>query len=228
MAKIGESKPSLQADLLQQPLSELHAHLAAAQQALAAQAGAAAPTGQDDGLQPELAAAQQFNGDSTIGSPQVSNTLSTTHDDSAAAAAAAISMADEPSRAFQHQIGDMQTALNKAGAALEPVIEPSKVVQPEQPQQSALATGSDLPRSQLMGSSRDDLGSFRHEPSSYAAVTNQAGGSVPVNNQSAVPGSSEEPNETDDPASMQEGCQQEGHSMAEVPQAQAQIAQVQV
>ncbi len=228
VAKIGESKPSLQADSLQQPLSELRAHLAAAQQALAAQAGAAAPTRQDDGLQPELAAAQQFTDDSTIGSPQVSNTLSTTHDDSAAAAAAAISMADEPSRAFQHQIGDTQTALNKAGAALEPVIEPSKFVQPEQPQQSALATGSDSPRSQLMGSSRDDLGSFRHEPSSYAAVTNQAGGSVPVNNQSAVPGSSEEPNETDDPASMQEGCQQEGHSMAEVPQAQAQIAQVQV
>ena len=31
MAKTGEVKPSLQADSLQQPISELHAHLAAAQ-----------------------------------------------------------------------------------------------------------------------------------------------------------------------------------------------------
>ncbi|KAL0043795.1 hypothetical protein WJX82_001269 [Trebouxia sp. C0006] len=91
----------------------------------------------------------------------------------------------------------------------------------EQPQQSALATGSVLPRSQLTESSKDDLGSVRHEPSSYAAVTNQAGGSVAVEDQSAIPGSSEAPKETDAPASKQDGCQKEGHRMAEVPQAQA-------
>lgn len=229
MAKTGETKPSLQTASLQQPASQLHAHLAAAQEALAVQADAAAPTGQNDALQPKLAAAKQLTDDSTSGSPQVSTILSTAHKDSAAAA---FPMADEPSRAFQQQIGDMRTALNKAGEASEPVIEPIKDVQPEQPQQSALATGSVSPRSQLTGSSKDDLGLLRHEPSSYVAMTNQAGSSVPVEDQSVIPGSSEEHKETNDPASKQEGCQKEGHlpshSMAGVPQGQAQTRQGQV
>lgn len=155
---------------------------------------------------------------------------SAAHKDSAAAAAPPVF--DEQGSVFQQQTGDMQTALNKAAEALEPMVEPRKVVQPEQPKQSALATGTDLPKSQLMGSSRDDLGSFRHEPSSYAAVTKQAGGNVRVNSQSAISGSSAELKETDAPARMQEGCQQEGHlashSMAEVPKAQAQAVQGQV
>jgi len=221
MAKTLETKPSLQAASLQQPASQLHAHLAAAQEALTAQADAAAPTGQDDGLQPRLAATEQLVEDSTTVSPQVSTTLSTAHKDSAAAAPP---MADESSRAFQQQIGDMQTALNKAGDASQPMTEAAKG---EQPQQSALATGSVSRRSQLMGSSKDDLGSLGH-----VAMTNQAGGSVPVEDQSAIPGSSEEHKDTDGPASKQEGCQKEGHlpshSMAEVPKAQAQTAQGQV
>ncbi len=225
VANIGETEPSLQADSLQQSASQLHAHLAAAQQALAAQADAIAPAGQNDCLQQKLAAAQQLI-DPTSGNPHMSTTLSTAYDDSVAAAA--VPMADGPSRAFQQQIGDMQTAPDRAGEASEPMIDTTKA---EQPQHSALATGSGLPRSRLTESSSEDLGSVRHEPSSYAAVTNQAGSSVPDEDQSG-PGSSEEHKESDAPASMQEGCQQEGHlashSMAEVPQAPAQTAQSQV
>ena len=220
MVKTGETKPSVQADSLQQPLSKLHAHFAAAQQALAVQADAAAPNGQDDGLQPKPAATSQLTVDSTSGSPQEPTTLSAAHKDSAAAAPP---RPDEQGSAFQQQIGDRQTALSRAGEASEPMTDATKG---EQPQQSALATGSVLPRSQLTESSKDDLGSVRHEPSSYAAVTNQAGGSVAVEDQSAIPGSSEAPKETDAPASKQDGCQKEGHRMAEVPQAQATQVQV--
>ncbi|DBA71967.1 TPA: hypothetical protein ACH3X2_010714 [Trebouxia sp. C0005] len=148
------TQPSLQAAPLQQPASHLHAHLAAAQESLAAQADTAAPTGQNDNLQPKVAAAEQLTDNSTSGSPGVSTTLSIAHKDYVAAA---LPMAGEPSRAFQQQIGDMQTAVNKAGEALEPMIEPSKGVQAEQPQQSALATGSVSSRCQLMGASQDDL-----------------------------------------------------------------------
>ncbi|KAA6418501.1 MAG: hypothetical protein FRX49_11557 [Trebouxia sp. A1-2] len=63
-------------------------------------------------------------------------------------------------------------------------------------------------------------------------MATQAGGSVPVEDQSAISGSSEEHKGTDDLASEQKGCQKEGHlpmhSMAEVPQAQAQTALSQV
>ena len=127
-------------------------------------------------------------------------------------------MADQRGSAFQQQMDDMQIARDRAGEASEPMTEATKG---EQPQRSAVATGSVSPRSQLAGASRDDPRSFRHEPSSFAAVTKQAGGSMPIEDQSAVPGSSEEHKGTDDPASKQVGCQKQGHvpshSMAETP-----------
>ena len=221
MAKTGETKPSPQAASLQQPASELHAHLVAAQESLTAQADAATLTGQKDALQQKLATAKQLTDNSTSGNPQLSTTLGAAHKDSAAAAPP---MANQPGSAFQQQMDDMQTALDRAGEASEPMTEATKG---EQPQWSALATGSVSPRSQLAGPIP-----FRHEPSSFAAVTEQAGGSMPIEDQSAVPGLSEEHKGTHDPASKQVGCQKQGrvpsHSMAEMPQAQAQTAQGQV
>ena len=69
MAKTGETKPSPQAASLQQPASELQAHLVAAQETFTAQADAATLTRQKDALQQKLATAKQLTDNSTSGNP---------------------------------------------------------------------------------------------------------------------------------------------------------------